>query len=70
MAPAAVWAVAVVLAVAATLSGLPGVSEAAPSFPFPATQNRAESNGRDGGRKVGMEGGREGGRGDTCPSTF
>ena len=46
MAPAAVWAAAVVLAVAAALSGLPGTAEAAPSFAFPATQNRAESNGR------------------------
>ena len=61
MAPAAVWAAAVVLAVAAALSGLPGAAEAAPSFAFPATQNRAESNGREGGRE---------GRGETCPSTF
>lgn len=41
--PAAVWAAAVVLAVAAgALPGFPGSADAAPSF----AQNRAESNGR------------------------
>ena len=43
--PAAVWAAAVVLAVAAGAlpgPGFPGSADAAPSF----AQNRAESNGR------------------------
>ena len=54
--PVAVYAAAAFLAVAAALSaGIPGSAEAAPSFAFPQTQNRAESDGKSG---------------ETCPPTF
>ena len=55
--PAAVYAAAAFLAVAAALSaaGIPGAAEAAPSFAFPQTQNRAESDGKSG---------------ETCPPAF
>ena len=55
---AAVYAAAAFLAVAAVLSaGIPGAAEAAPSFAFPQTQNRAESDGKSG-------------ESETCPPTF
>ena len=52
---AAVYAAAAFLAVAVALSGIPWAAEAAPSFAFPQTQNRAESDGKSG---------------ETCPPTF
>ena len=56
--PAAVYAAAAFLAVAAAAisAGIPGAAEAAPSsFSFPQTQNRAESDGKSG---------------ETCPPAF
>ena len=54
----AVYAAAAFLAVAAVLStGIPGAAVAAPSFAFPQTQNRAESDGKSG-------------ESETCPPTF
>ena len=55
--PAAVYAAAAFLAVAVALLGMPGDAEATPSFAFPQTQNRAESDGKSG-------------ESETCPPTF